>query len=153
MEKFKVTLTVEERTALERLISVGKAAAHKLAHARILLLADEGPGGPGRTDEDIVETLQVSLSTIARVRKRFVTESVGAAIDHRPQPPRPEKVKLIDAVEKQLIELACSDPPQGRCWWTLQLLADRLVALGRVDAISREAVRRALKKTTFSLGS
>ena len=129
MEKFKVTLTVEERTGLEHLVSVGKAAARKLAHARILLLADEGPGGPRRTDEEIVEALHVSPSTIARVRKRFVTESVGAALDHRPQPPRPEKVKLTDAVEKQLIELACSDPPQGRCCWTLQLLADRLVAL------------------------
>ena len=153
MEKFKVSLTVEERTALERLASVGKAAARKLAHARILLLADEGPGGPRRSDDEIVEALHVSPSTIARVRKRFVTESVGAAIDHRPQPPRPDKVKLTDAVEKQLIELACSDPPQGRCCWTLQLLADRLVALGRAKAVSREAVRRALKKTTFSPGS
>jgi transposase len=153
VEKYKVTLTVEERTALEHLISVGKGAARKLAHARVLLLADEGPSGPRRNDEEIIEALDVSLSTIARVRKRFVTESVGAALDHRPQPPRPEKVKLTDAVEKQLIELACSDPPQGRCCWTLQLLADRLVALGRVDGVSREAVRRVLKKTTFSPGS
>jgi transposase len=152
MEKLKVTLSVEERKALEHLVSVGKTAARKLVHARILLLADEGPGGPQRIDEDIVDSLQVSLSTINRVRKRFVTESVSAALDHRPQPPRPEKVKLTDAVEKQLIELACSDPPQGRCCWTLQLLADRLVALGRVDGVSREAVRRALKKTTSSPG-
>ena len=153
MEKFKVTLTVEERTALERLVSVGKAAARKLTHARILLMADEGPGGPRCTDEDIVEALRVSPSTRARVRKRFVTESLGAALDHRPQPPRPEKVKLTDAVAKQLIQLACGDPPQGRCCWTLELLADRLVALGCVKAVAREAVRRALKKTTSSLGS
>ena len=113
MEKFKVTLTDEEREALQHLVSVGKAAARKLAHARILLLADEGPGGPRRTDEDIVEALGVSPSTIARVRKRFVTESLGAALDHRPQPPRPEKVKITDAVEEQLIRLACSDPPRG----------------------------------------
>ena len=153
MEKYKVTLTVEERTALERLVAGGKAAARKLAHARVLLLADEGPGGPRRNDEDIVEALRVSPSTIARVRKRFVTESLTAALDHRPQPPRPEKVKFTEAVEKRLIELACSDPPQGRCCWTLQLLADRLVALGCVDGVSREAVRRALKKTTSSPGS
>lgn len=153
MEKFKVTLMVEERKALEHLVSVGKAAARKLAHARILLLADEGPGGPRRTDEEILAALQVSPKTIARVRKRFVTESFGAALDHRPQPPRPEKVKFTDAVEKQLIQLACSDPPRGRCCWTLQLLADQLVALGCVDAVSREAVRRALKKTTSSPGS
>jgi hypothetical protein len=153
MEKFKVTLDVEERKTLEHLVSVGKAAARKLTHARILLLADEGPDGPRRADEDIVEALHVSPSTIARVRKRFVTESLWAALDHRPQPPRPEKVKLTDSVEKQLIQLACSDPPQGRCCWTLELLADRLVALGCVNAVSREAVRRALKKTTSRPGS
>ena len=108
---------------------------------------------PRRTDEDIVEALCFSPSTLTRVRKRFVTESLGAALDHRPQPPRPEKVKITDAVEKQLIQLACSDPPQGRCCWTLELLADRLVALGCVQDVSREAVRRALKKTTSSPGS
>ena len=153
MEKFKVTLTDEERKALDHLVSAGKAAARRLAHARVLLLADEGPVGPQRSDEEIVEALQVSPSTIARVRKRFVTEGFEAALDHRPQPPRPEKVKLTDSIEKQLIQLACSDPPQGRCCWTLELLADRLVALGCVKAISREAVRRAIKKTTSSPGS
>lgn len=153
MEKFKVTRTVEERTGLEHVVSVGKAAARGLAHARVLLLADEGPGGPRRTDEDIVEALGTSPRTIARVRKRFVTESLGAALDHRPQPPRPEKVKITDAVEKQLIQLACSDPPEGRCGWTLELLAERLVALGCVQGVSREAVRRALKKTTSRPGS
>jgi Homeodomain-like domain len=153
MEKFHVTLSVEERMALEHLVSVGTAAARKLAHARILLLADAGPGGPRRTDEDIVAALLISPATIARVRKRFVTESLDAALDHRPQPPRPEKVKLTAAVEERLIAAAWSDPPQGRRCWTLQLLADRLVALGCLDAVSREAVRRALKKTTSSPGS
>jgi hypothetical protein len=86
MEKFNVTLTVEERTGLEHVVSVGKAAARRLAHARILLLADEGPGGPRRTDEDIVETLGTSPRTIARVRKRFVTESLGAAPTTGPSP-------------------------------------------------------------------
>ena len=153
MEKFKVTLTVEERKGLEHVVSVGKAAARRLAHARILLLADEGPGGPRRTDEDIVEALRVSPSTILRVRKRFVTESLGAALDHRPQPPRPEKVKITESVEKQLIQLACSDPPQGRCCWTLELWPSGWWLWDASEVISREAVRRALKKTTSSPGS
>jgi hypothetical protein len=148
-----VTLTADERQALEHLVSAGKAAARKLTHARVLLLADEGPDGLRRTDEEIVAALQVSLSTVARVRKRFVTEGLEAALDHRPQPPRPEKVKITDDVEKRLIEVACSDPPQGRCRWTLQLLADRLVALGCVASVSTETVRQALKTTTSSPGS
>src|SRR4051812_15435153 len=153
MEKFKVTLTAEERQALEHLVSVGKAAARKLTHARILLPADEGPGGPRRPDDEVVEALDVGPSTVVRVRKRFVAEGVEAALDHRPRPPRPDEVEITGDVEKRSIELACSDPPQGRCRWTLQLLADRMVALGCVESVSDEAVRRALKKTTSSPGS
>ena len=67
MEKYKVTLTVEERQALDRMVSAGKAAARKLIHARILLLGDEGPGGPRCSDEEIAEALDVGLSTIIRV--------------------------------------------------------------------------------------
>jgi hypothetical protein len=52
-----------------------------------------------------------------------------------------------------LIQLACGEPPEGRCQWTLQLLADELVVLGLVEAVSTETVRQALKKTTSSRGS
>ncbi len=152
MIRYKVTLTAEEREQLERLVSSGKGAARKLAHARILLLADESERGPGRTNAAIVAALGVSERTVERVRKRFVTESFEAALQPRPQPPRPDKVKIKGPVEKQLIELACSDPPAGRCRWTLQLLADRLVVLRCVDSLSTETVRQALKKTTSSLG-
>ena len=153
MEKYKVTLTVAERQALERMVSSGKAAARKLAHARILLLADEAPGGPGCTEEEIAAALDVGTSTILRVRRRFVTESLESAIHPRPRPPRPDKVQIQGEVEQHLIRLACSDPPAGRCCWTLELLADRLIALGCFPKVSREAVRLALKETTSSPGS
>ena len=152
MIRYKITLTVEERQQLEKLVSSGKGAARRLTHARILLLADEGDRGPGRTNAAIVEALGVGERTVERVRKRFVTESFDAALNPRPQPPRPNKVKIKGSVEKQLIQLACSDPPAGRCRWTLQLLADRLVVLNCVESVSHEAVRRALKKTTSRPG-
>ena len=152
MEKYRVTLVPEERAALEKLVSSGKSASRKLTHARILLLAD-GVRGEGYADDEIVSALGTSLKTIARVRKRFVVEGLEAAIDHRPQPPRPDKIKIKGNLEQKLIQLACSDPPRGRCHWTLQLLADEMVVLGLVDSISTETVRQALKKTTFSPGS
>ena len=152
MIRYKVTLTAEERQQLEKLVSSGKGAARKLTHARILLLADEGDHGPGRTNTAIVAALGVGERTVERVRKRFVTESFEAALVPRPQPPRPDKVKIQGAVEKQLVDLACSDPPPGRSRWTLQLLADRLVVLNCVGDVSKEAVRQALKKTTSSRG-
>lgn len=149
MEKYKVTLTAEERFALEQLVSKGKAAARKIAHARILLLADEGDGRAYRPDAQIAEVLQVGSRTVSRVRKRFVTEGIEQAVSPRPQPPRPEKIRLDKQTQQQLVKLACSDPPDGRGSWTLQLLADRLVVLGQVESVSRETVRKVLKKTTF----
>ena len=149
MEKYLVNLREEERTDLEALVRAGKSAARKLAHARVLLLADHEE----QSDEDICSALGVGLRTVARVRKRLVTEGLQAALDHRPQPPRPDKVKIKGDVEQKLVRLACSDPPQGRCHWTLQLLADEMVVLGLVESISTETVRQALKKTTSSRGS
>jgi hypothetical protein len=146
MDKYRVTLSAEERAALEQLISRGKAAARKLTHARVLLLADDSQGR-GCADEAIVAALSTSPRTVARVRKRLVTEGFQAALDHHPQPARPDKIKIRGDVEQRLVELACTDPPRGRCRWTLQLLADEMVVLGLVDAISLETVRQALKKT------
>jgi transposase len=151
MEKFRVALDADERAALEHLVSVGKAASRKLTHARILLLADAAQGD-GHSDDDILIALGTSLNTVARVRKRFVIEGVNAAIDHRPQPVRPDKVKIKGDIEQKLVKLACTDPPRGRCHWTLQLLADEMVVLGLVNSISTETVRQALKKTTLSPG-
>jgi hypothetical protein len=150
MDKYRVTLTTEERVALEQLVSTGKAAARKLTHARILLLADTH--GENSADEDIGAALSTSLRTVARIRQHFVTESLQAAIDRKSQPPRPDKIKIKGDLEQKLVQLACSDPPPGRCHWTLQLLADELVVLGFVNAVSTETVRQALKKTTFSPG-
>ncbi len=149
MEKYKVTLTSDERQELQQLVRKGKAAARKLAHARILLLADEGDDRKGRADKEIAETLQLGLRTTSRVRKQFVTQGFEQALNPRPQPRRPDKIKLDKQTQQELIKLACSDPPDGRCGWTLQLLADRLVVLGQVESVSRETVRKVLKKTTF----
>jgi hypothetical protein len=152
MEKYIVTLSAEERSELEHLVSAGKAAARKLTHARILLLADTS-SGRAHTDAEIVAALGIGVRTVERVRMRLVTQGFWSALDHKPQPPRPDKVKVKGDVEQKLVQLACSDPPEGRCRWTLQLLADELVVLGQVDAISIETVRAALQKTTFSPGS
>jgi hypothetical protein len=151
MEKYRVTLTTEERAELERLVAVGKGAARRLAHARILLLADAA-ASQQRDDSGIGAALGVSLRTVERVRQRLVTEGLRAALDPRPQPARPDKVKVKGDVEQKLVELACSDPPRGRCHWTLQLLADELVVLGLVNAVSVETVRQALKKTISARG-
>jgi transposase len=145
-----VTLTADERQALSDLIAAGKAAARKLAHARVLLKADAAPGGPAWTDERIAGAVEVSVDTVERVRQRFVEHGLDRALGRKPQD-RPSRERTLDGrAEARLIALACSAPPAGRTAWTLHLLAGRLVELRVVDAISHETVRQALKKTRSS---
>ena len=149
MAQYIVTLMDEERELLQKLMSSGKGAARMLLHARILLQADAG--GLGRSDEAIAEALQIGMSTIHRVRQRFVEQSFESALVPARPPKRPDKVKIFGDIERQLIALACGDPPAGRCRWTLNLLANRIVELGYVDdVLSRETVRKTLKKRTLT---
>src|SRR5262249_48348738 len=103
MDRYQVTLTAEERAELERLVSCGKAAARKLTHARILLLADDSRG-EDRTDEQIIAALGTGPRTVARVRRQLVTEGFDTALCRRPQPPRPDKIKIKGDLEQRLIE-------------------------------------------------
>ena len=152
MKKYKVTLTAEECRQLSALVASGKAAAKKLAHARILLKADAAPGGPAWTDDRIAEALDVSTDTVSRVRQRFVEQGLEAALVRKKQD-RPSRERKLDGrAEAHLIALACSAPPDGRKEWTMQLLADRLVELEVVECVCDETVRRALKKMRSSRG-
>ena len=121
LKRYLVDLTRRERTDLLSLLNKGIAPARTLTRARILLAAHEN-----KTDVQIAEALHVHPATVERTRRRFVEGRAAGAF---------------------LVALACSDAPSGRGHWTMQLLADRLVELGVVDAISDETVRRALKKT------
>jgi hypothetical protein len=150
MKKYVVRLDDAERALLTNLSSTGTAAARALTHARILLKADQGPDGPGWPDQRIAAALDVSVSTVERVREALVTAGLDAALWRRRPPPRPRK--LDGAGEAHLIAVACSAPPAGRDRWTMRLLADKLVELAIVDAIGPETVRLTLKKTSSSPG-
>jgi transposase len=152
MKKYKVTLTAEERQQLHALVTTGKAAAKKLAHARILLKADAAQGGPAWDDQRIADATEVSTDTVARVRQRFVEQGLEAALTRKTQDRPSRRRKLDGRAEARLIALACSAPPDGRKEWTMKLLADRLVELEVVDTVSDETVRRVLKKTSSSRG-
>lgn len=146
-KRYRVTLTRPERQELQQLISRGKADARKLAHARILLQADEAEGGPGRTDEQIASALDTATRTVERIRERFVEQGLDAALLPRPSK-RVYARKLDGRQEAKLIALACSKPPAGKARWTLRLLAEEMVELDVVDSLSHETVRQTLKKTS-----
>jgi len=150
-KKWIVRLTQDERATLSNLICIGQAPARKLTHARILLKADQGVRRPNWRDEAIMEALDVSRSTVERIRRRCVEEGLETALSHRPHKTG-HPHRLDGRPEAQLITLACSAPPTGRDGWTLRLLAGKMVELQYTDAVSYETVRRTLKKTISSRG-
>ena len=149
-KKYRVTLTLAEREELERLLARGKADVRKIKHAQILLKADEAEGGPGWPDERIAEAFAAGITTVERVRRRFVEEGLASALSPYRGGKRIYERKLDGAQEAHLIALACSAPPDGRARWTLRLLAQRMVELAYVDTLSHETVRQTLKKMRSS---
>ncbi len=129
--KYIVRLSAQERSQLKKLVSTGKAAAHRITRARILMLADEGPEGPAWIDEDVAQAGDVTVRTVENIRKRFVNEGLEAAVNRKRQV-RPSRARLLDGrQEAKLVALCCSAPPEGRSRWTLRLLADQIVSLIR----------------------
>jgi transposase len=146
--KYVVRLDKDEREMLQRLVSVGKGAARRLTHARVLLQADESRDGPGWTDTRIAEALGVGVRTVETIRQRFVEEGLELALERKKRLTPPVEPLLDGEKEAQLIAVCCSKAPQGRERWTLRLLADRMVELEVVESVSHETVRRVLKKTS-----
>ena len=148
---YKVTLEADERAALQALVDSGQGSKELRKRAHILLLADQDRAGGGRCDADIADCLGVGTATVERVRKQCVMAGLDAALERKVQVNR--KARVLDgAGEATLTMLACSQPPEGQARWTLQLLADKLVTMGVVDAISASTVRKSLKKTISSPG-
>ena len=149
-KKYHVKLTEEERHNLQAIIAKRNSQSIQVKRAYILLAADEHGEHPWN-DERIQTTYGVSRCTVERVRQRCVEEGVGGTL--RGKKREVFKEKLFDGkVEAHLIALRCSEPPVGASRWTLQLLADKLVELQYVDAISYESVRQILKKTNSNRG-
>lgn len=145
-KQYVVKLTEQERAQLLALTRKGKAGARRITRALVLLRADEGA-----RDLDIVQGVGVGVATVERIRKRFVLEGLEEAVSEKPRPR--QTPKLNGRAEALLLALACSDAPEGRQSWSMQMLADRLVEMGAVESISDETVRRTLKKARPSRGS
>ena len=146
MKQYIINLTEYEREELIRLTTTGRHSALKMLHARILLKTDEG-----LADEEVAVHLDINVRTVERVRKRCAIEGINAAVNPRK---RPLKVPKIDGeAEARLVQLACSEAPNGRQRWTLRLLADKLVELDVVESISHECVRQHLKKRVKALAN
>lgn len=150
-KKYRVELTIEERTELKELLKKDRLGQEKRGRIQILLKADEGEEGGNWSNKKIIEAYDVSARKVERTKKQFVEEGLEATVNRKPHLRTREK-KIQGEEEAQLIAICCSEPPEGRSSWTLKLLADEMVRLEYVDSLSTETVRRTLKKMNSSLG-
>jgi transposase len=128
-KKYIVDLSKDEKAELVSLTQKGRPGARKIKRANILLLVDSG-----KPDFEVAELLHTSWLTVLRTRQRYVEGGLDFALNELPRAGRLPKID--DKIETILTTLAQSHPPNGRVRWTLQLLADRLVALTRFSGLS-----------------
>src|SRR4051812_12413661 len=161
--RYRVELSEVERGELRAMLGGGKHAARKLKRAQILLAADAGVA-----DETIAISLDVGVSTVSRVKRRFVEGGVERALNEEPRPGAARK--LTGKEEALLVATACASPPEGRARWTLELLAGEMggltphasrsrgtggrgagemVRLTAHASLSRETVRRRLAENAL----
>jgi hypothetical protein len=144
-KKFVVRLSDEERGVCQEIIKHLKGSSQKFRRVQILLKTDAD--GPAWSDVRIADAFNCRVQTIEHLRKRLVTEGFALALEGKKRQEPPTPCKLDGEAEAKLIALRRGKPPLGYGHWTLQLLADEMVSLEIVDAISHETVRTVLKKT------
>lgn len=150
--QYPVLLSDQQRRSFTDICSNGHAPAKKIRHAQLLLLSDHGREGGPLTRTQVAELLHMHPNSVDKIRKRFVLEGEAPALNRKPRETPPVAPILDGQSEAHLVAICCSDPPQGRVCWTMQLLADELVKRRIVMQISAETVRRTLKKTNSSPG-
>ncbi len=150
---YRVRLAPQERADLEALAARRSARAEPVKRALVLLAVDEADGAPALPDAEVADRYRVSTRTVERLRHRLVERGLDLALHGVPRGPREPARKFDGATEAHLVALRCSAPPEDRAGWTLQLLADRMVALDYAGSMSAESVRRLLKKTRSSPGA
>ena len=144
-KKYIVRLTDAERRVCDEVVSQLKGASQKARRARVLLKADAD--GPAWTDAKICEAFGCREQTVEGIRQRFVTEGFEVVLNGKLRERPPTDPKLDGEGEAKVIALRLGAPPAGYGRWTLRLLAERVVELEIVEAISHEAIRQTLKKT------
>ena len=152
IRKHTVRLSAEVREQLETLTRNGSTSAKRIVHARILLLADQDHALGRYKDVEIANALGVHVNTVAKTRVKFCRQGATTAVDRKVRATPPVPAKIDGTLEAHLVAICCTPAPEGRCCWTMSLLADELMKRKLIVSIGRETVRMALKKMKFNLG-
>jgi hypothetical protein len=151
-QKYEVKLTEKQRKELTKFIkskSKNKTEQCKV-HAKVILCLDENAENR-MTPEETAEKCKLNRENVYKIRKQFVVEGMERVLYRKKRNTPPVPAKITGEVEAHIIAAACSEVPDGRQHWTLQMIADKIVLEGVIDSISDVTVMRVLKKHTISL--
>jgi len=151
MPRYRVTLTKEEREMLEQMSTTGVRAAKTILHARALLLLDAGEHGPKWKVSDVADAVGMTSRSLEHLKERFVERGLEDALQRKKRETPPRAIIFDGEFEARLLQLACSEAPEGRARWTVRLLADKLVELKIVPTVSTMTVCNTLKKMSLNL--
>jgi transposase len=143
--KQSIRLSKKQRDVLHEVITTGQHSARVILRAHILL-----HGAEGWTDEEIAQAFKTSTDSVRRTRLRCHERGVMPCLQDEARCGAPRK--LMEEEEARIVALACSDPPNGRCRWTVRLLAEEAIRRELIQPVAPETVRQVLQKTRLSLG-
>ena len=141
----KIKLTAEEMKYLREFVGKGKRNARSLTRAHILLL----------THKEIKETMiaeifDISRATVSNVKKRYREEGLQSTLFDKIRSGQPNK--YTERHKAEIIAKACTQPPEGRKRWSLELLTEEISKREGFETINRESIRLILKKAKQNLG-
>lgn len=146
MKKTKINLSPEEMKFLKKFKQETGRTLRETNRANILLLCHRK-----KREQDIADFLEVDLATIWRIKKKYTERSLEEALSEDFRPGQPRRFNTHHQTE--LTAIACSDAPEGRERWTLELLTEKMRSgVSGCKTISQETVRLMLKKTALSPG-
>lgn len=148
--KYIIELSDADRTMLTEIVCKGTAKARTILRANILLASDRN-GKKYMTVAEIADAYHTTPTTVQTVRTTYDEKGIEETINRKKRETPPVPAKVTGDVEAYIIALACGEPPEGYCKWTLRLLADRCIELGYLETVSHVTVSRILKKTNLSL--
>ena len=152
MKKNEIQLSAAQRKELEKFSKTGVHSAKLIRRAHIILLLDTSKSTKAAKFEEVAQQLNVSLTTITKVKAAFIaSESVSAFLRRKKRGTPPVKPKITGEIEARIIALACSEVPEGCARWTVRLIAEKSVELKLVQSLSHMSVHTLLKKHCLSL--
>jgi len=148
-KKYTINLDDSERKLLKKTVKDKGTSKTVLKRCQILLEMD---GGTDMTLEQLAHSYAVSKMTVTNIIQIYINNGIDAIAKFNRNPNSNATLKADGRVEAKLIQIACSPTPEGRTRWTIRLLEEK-ARIELETPISRETIRRVLKKTNFDLTS